>query len=154
MAVAFGFSVGDFIAAINLVVTISDALKASGQASSDHKELLGQLSCLEGVLRKIDSLEHTNASTEEILALRQAASLCANTIESFWRKASKLRDLSGGTQRSDTLQLAWRRVRWAVCKKNDINNLRASLFLHTQNLELILLLVQKYTLRVRNNGCS
>lgn len=143
MAVNFGYSAGDFIATIKLVVTLSDALRASGQATLHHKQLLDQLSSLEGILKSIDRLGSADAAAEEILALRQTACLCASTIESFWGKAPKYRDLSCNGDRKEVLQTAWRRVKWAVCKKKDVKNLRANLLQHTQSLEISLLLVLK-----------
>ncbi|KAN0098879.1 hypothetical protein V8E51_014542 [Hyaloscypha variabilis] len=44
MPVSFGFSAGDFIAAIELVATVIDALRESGDASSEYREIVRQLS--------------------------------------------------------------------------------------------------------------
>ena len=50
MSVGFGFSVGDFIAALELVSTVIDALRQSGEASVEYRELLRQLYGLETAL--------------------------------------------------------------------------------------------------------
>jgi hypothetical protein len=43
MSVGFGFSARDFIAAIELVATVMDALRDSGDSSSEYRELVRQL---------------------------------------------------------------------------------------------------------------
>jgi hypothetical protein len=40
MPVSFGFSVGDFIAVIELVGTVVDALRSSGNAGAEYRELV------------------------------------------------------------------------------------------------------------------
>lgn len=55
MSVGFGFSVGDFIAAIELVGTVIDALRSSGSAATEYRELVGQLLSLETALLQVKS---------------------------------------------------------------------------------------------------
>ena len=43
MSVGFGFSVGDFLQAIQLVGTVIDSLSASSKSSAELRELLHQL---------------------------------------------------------------------------------------------------------------
>jgi hypothetical protein len=50
MSVGFGFSAGDFITAIELVGTVVDALRPSGNAGAEYRELLFQLLGLESAL--------------------------------------------------------------------------------------------------------
>jgi hypothetical protein len=52
MAVPFGFSAGDFMAAIHLVHKISTALRETDGASSQYNQTIGQLQGLEGLLRR------------------------------------------------------------------------------------------------------
>lgn len=40
MPVGFGFSAGDFIAAIQLVSTVIDALRDSGDSSTEYRALI------------------------------------------------------------------------------------------------------------------
>jgi hypothetical protein len=39
MSVGFGFSAGDFIATLSLVGTVIDALRSSGAAGAEYREL-------------------------------------------------------------------------------------------------------------------
>jgi hypothetical protein len=43
MSVGFGFSAGDFIAAIELVSTVVKALRESGDSSTEYQTLVSQL---------------------------------------------------------------------------------------------------------------
>ncbi|KAL8868896.1 MAG: hypothetical protein Q9174_004681, partial [Haloplaca sp. 1 TL-2023] len=73
MSVGFGFSAGDFIAAIKLVGTVIDALGNSSKASSELQELLAQLHSLETALRDVKNLEIHESLHAEHVALRQSA---------------------------------------------------------------------------------
>jgi hypothetical protein len=53
MSVSFGFSAGDFIAAIELVGTVIDALLSSSTASLEYRELISQLLSLETALIQV-----------------------------------------------------------------------------------------------------
>ena len=57
MSVGFGFSAGDFIAALNLVSTVIDALRDSGDASLEYRELVRQLYTLEQALFRVKRIE-------------------------------------------------------------------------------------------------
>ena len=145
MSIGFGFSVGDIFTTIEAVATVCDALRASGLASLEHQELLSQLSTLEAILRRIQCLQSDEASQYEITALQDTASLCRCTIDDFWNRASKYHNGLDKKVSSDLrleIRNKWRRIKWAVLKKNDILALRANLSAHIQALQLMLNLVQ------------
>jgi hypothetical protein len=71
MSVGFGFSVGDFIAALELVADVIDALRESGEASKRYRELVRQLDSLESVLLRVKRLELDEAQYAEYIALQQ-----------------------------------------------------------------------------------
>jgi hypothetical protein len=71
MSVGFGFSAGDFIAAIELVGTVVDALRSSGHAGAEYRELVAQLSSLELVLIQITRVKVEETVYMEVIALRQ-----------------------------------------------------------------------------------
>ncbi len=50
MAVPFGFSAGDFIAALKVVKDVIDALHDSGGAGAEYRELIDELYLLETAL--------------------------------------------------------------------------------------------------------
>lgn len=92
MPVPFGFEVGDFIAALELVGTINNALRESGGSGSEYRELVNQLSQLydlETALLQVKQLELEDEQPSEHIALRQAASRCQQTIDNFWTKITR-----------------------------------------------------------------
>lgn len=80
MSVGFGFSVGDFISALELVATVVDALRESGESSSEFRALVAQLQTLRAALESVNSLVLDGQRQGETLALRQAAAQCQKTI--------------------------------------------------------------------------
>jgi hypothetical protein len=57
MAAGFRFSAGDFISALPLVATVIDALRESGESSSEYRDLVTRLHTLESALLRVKILE-------------------------------------------------------------------------------------------------
>ncbi|OBT46768.1 hypothetical protein VE00_02643 [Pseudogymnoascus sp. WSF 3629] len=108
----FGFSAGDFIAALELVATVIDALRESGGASSEYREIVGQLYSLETALIRVKRLEVDPTQNAELVSLQQAAAQCQLTINSFWKK------------------------------KEDVARFKADLVGHTESIQLLLMAMQ------------
>lgn len=140
MSVGFGFSAGDFIAAVNLVQTVIDALRDSGDSSCEYRSLISQLHTLETALLRVKRLDLDDHA--EVVALREAAAQCQNTIDGFWKKIEKyqpsLRSGGSGSRFKD----GWRKIKWAVLKKEDVVKFKADLMGHTESIEMLLTTVQ------------
>jgi hypothetical protein len=52
----------------------------------------------------------------------------------------QLRLRSGGSGRR--VKDGWRKVKWAICKKDDLVKLKADLVGHTESIELLLMSIQ------------
>lgn len=76
MSVGFGFSVGDFLAAPNLVETVIDALRETSEARTSFRSLIDELYALESALLRVKRHDVDNSLYIEKLALQQAASQC------------------------------------------------------------------------------
>ena len=146
MSIGFGFSVGDFIAAIELVNTVIDALRSSGNAGSEYRELVSQLIGLETTLLQVQRLEFEQSQYQEVIALKQAAAQCRKTIDGFWDKARKYQPWLGNSSSSKKSHVkeGWMKIRWAVCKKEDVAKFKTDLMGHTQSISLLLAAVQRY----------
>ena len=139
MSVGFGFSVSDFVAAVQLVGTVVDALSANSTDSSELHELYQQLRDLETTLRNIDQLDIDNSLHAEVIALKQSAAQCQSTIHNFLRETEPYQAhllLPNGGQSS--LQSKWKKVKWALCKKKHVVQFRTNLLVHTQSIQLTL----------------
>jgi hypothetical protein len=70
MSVGFGFSAGDFIAAIELVATVIDALHDSGNSISEYCELVRRLYTLETPLLRVKQPDLDESQHVEVITLR------------------------------------------------------------------------------------
>lgn len=142
MSAGFGFSAGDFVAALKLVSTITSALRASSSSSAEFQSLISQLETLRTILQRVQELEIDDEYHVEVVALRQAAAQCWRTIEGFWEKVKKYQPSLAHGGSGDMMKDGWRKVKWAVCKKEDLVRFKADLMGHAESIELLLTIVQ------------
>lgn len=142
MSVGFGVSAGDFIAAIELVGTIIDSLRRSGSASSEFRELISQLLSLEAALLEVKRLEFEVSQYAEVIALREAAAQCRRTIDAFLETVKKYQLSLGCGVSNSKLKDQWRKIKWAVCRKEDDARFKADSVGHTESIQLLLTTVQ------------
>lgn len=137
---SFGFSVGDFIAAVQLVGTVIQSVSQVGGAKAEFRELVQQLYSLQTALLKVKQLEFNIEQETDYLALKQAASQCQFTIHAFWDRASRFqRDLASDSRGAKS---TWMKIKWTLCKKDDLIKFRADLAAHTEAIALLLVTVQ------------
>jgi hypothetical protein len=138
MPVGFGFSVGDFLAALELVGTVIDALRESSHAGTNFQSLIQELYALETALLHIKRLDLDESQHADQVALQNAACQCQRMIDAFYAKVRKyqphLRD--GGT--NSRLRDGWAKIKWAVCRQEDVDTFRAEIRGHTSSLEMLL----------------
>ena len=143
MSVGFGFSVGDFIAALGLVKTVISALEDSGHVSAEFRELLRELYTLETALLGVKCLEVDDSRFAEVIALRQAAAQCQRTIDDFWTIIGTYQpQLQQGAGSGQRWKDRWIKVKWAVCRKDDVAKFKADLSMHTQSIQLLMATLQ------------
>lgn len=92
MSVGFGFSAGDFIAALNLVTTVVTSLREADGSSAEYRSLISQLYALETALLRVKRIDLDDSQYAEAIALRQAAAQCQNTIDKFWEVPAKFKN--------------------------------------------------------------
>jgi Fungal N-terminal domain of STAND proteins len=138
MPVGFGFSAGDFIAALKLVGTVIDALRESGETSTNYRELISELYSLETALLHVKRLEGDEIPQSEVISLRQAAAQCQTTIDEFWKKLRKYQPHLGSDGSTSLVKSGWIKIKWAICKKDDLARFRADLVGHSQSISVLL----------------
>lgn len=142
MSVGFGFSAGDFIAALNLVTTVLKSLRDAGGSSAEYQSLISQLYALETALLRVKQLEVDDSQYAEVIALRQAASQCQRTIDDFLKTVEKYQpSLRAGGSRN-RVKDGWRMMKWAVCKSDDLAKFKADLMGHTESIGLLMMAIQ------------
>ncbi len=145
---SFGFSLGDFLAAIELVGTVIQSLRDSGGAKASFGELVHELTSLETALLRVQQLDLGDEQKGDYAAITQVASQCQFTIERFWSKVSQFQDPLLYDSRS-VITAAWMKVRWTLCKKEDLAKFKADIAAHTQSILLLLVAVQMVSERLR-----
>ena len=142
MPVGFGFSASDFVAVLKLVRTVIDALRESSHATTSFHSLIQELCALEYALRCVKRLDPTAGDSADYAALREAACQCQQAIDGFYKKIRKYQPhlQRGGT--NSAIQDGWMKIKWAVCKKEDVENFRAEIRGHTSSIGVLLLMVQ------------
>lgn len=142
MSVGFGFSVGDFLAAVELVGNVIGALREATGSGANYRDLLKELLTLETALLHVKRLDLDSGQRTEKVALRQAATQCQRTIDDFWNTIQKyqphLREGGTGSRVKDS----WFKIRWAVCKKDDLAKFKADLRGHIVAINVLLVVVQ------------
>ncbi|KAF2810771.1 uncharacterized protein BDZ99DRAFT_462094 [Mytilinidion resinicola] len=83
MSICFGFSVGDFLAALKLTSTVIDAPRSSSCSGTQFRELLNELYTLESALLRVKRVELHDSQNVERVALSQAVAQCQRTIDGF-----------------------------------------------------------------------
>ncbi|MCJ1382343.1 hypothetical protein MMC17_005456 [Xylographa soralifera] len=138
MSVGFGFSAGDFIAAIQLVASVIDALREVGGAGDRFHDLVRELSILQHALERVQALTYDESQHFGLVALYQAAAQCQLAISDFWKKVSKSQPhlKQGGSD--SKFKDGWMKVWWTVCKKKDVERFRVDLRAHTCSILVLL----------------
>ncbi|KAG4262946.1 hypothetical protein FPRO04_12718 [Fusarium proliferatum] len=138
---AFGFSAGDFVSAVNLIVDITKALKNTGGAAEDYLQVLADLNLLKDVLSHLQQ-QQTGATRQRSSNpfaehARKQADLTLSTLANFLDLISKF-DASLGHQRSS----AWyrgvgRKAQWALVYSKHVDDLRSRIGTQIQTLNLV-----------------
>ena len=130
MPVAFGFSVGDFIASINFLIGSIKSLDDTQGAKADYQGLLKELQGLENALDGIQKLSPDPAQATQIAAVNTSIGDCRFCIDGFLQRNNKFQTLKSTNQKRWSLQSFRKNVRgvqWALWKKEDVATLRAQL---------------------------
>ncbi|PVH98987.1 hypothetical protein DM02DRAFT_469176, partial [Periconia macrospinosa] len=139
MVPAFGFSVGDFIAAIELCQKITKALKPVEGASSSFQTLVLELSSLENILQRLAALEPTESNIDHVNAIRCMALACRLPLRQFMEKIGPYEaHLGSYAQRS--FRAAGKKVKWALIIEEEINKLRAVISAKVISINMLLAL--------------
>ena len=142
---SFGFSIGDFIAVIELVGTIIKAVRETGGASTDFRELVHELSALETALLSVQQCEIDEPQITEYRALILATLECQRTMDNFWKTLCVYQPHLRVDGTSSRLKSGWMKIRWATCRGKDVEKFRSQLRGHTNSIQLLLTIIRMYT---------
>lgn len=139
--VAFGFSVGDFIAGVNLLIDAVYSLSDTYGAQADYKELERELQSLNCGLDGIKALSLSPKQATEISAVTAAVDKCFICVEAFVQRNSKFKSLESTPRKKWSLAMLRRRgrgVQWAIWKKDDVAKFRDQVHYHSGAIGMLL----------------
>jgi hypothetical protein len=123
---SFGWSAGDIVAALKLLLQIVTALKDSGGASSDLRDALSYLQTLSRTLQHLNSLQAAPLDHQDIAEnLREQCSHIRVPLQAFLDDVGRRFGsvLAVNTQRK-RLSAAPRAIQWAVSTSKKVKQLR------------------------------
>lgn len=139
---SFGFSVGDFIAALEVVGVVIDALRAGGKAARQYRELLKELWSLKLALLAVQTMDIDESLCAYESALRITASQCLGTISDFWERMQKyqlhLRLAGSGSKIISDMM----KIKWALCESDDIIKFQSDIMGHTAAIQMLIGMIQ------------
>jgi hypothetical protein len=150
MPVAFGFSVGDFIAAVKLIDDVVDAVRESGRASASFAALVEELERFKLTLSRANEIQLDARLERQQREIHYAAEQCLTVIQEFWDKAQKYEEHLYQPQRRKKIRRAVTRIKWALVKQKDVDDLREVLQSHVTNYATLLLEVSLVAARVES----
>jgi hypothetical protein len=142
MLPAFGFSIGDFIASINLIRELTKALEDGSGACAEFRLLIRELYTLEHALLEVKSLQQKDHHQQKLLALHQAASQCQNTILEFLNKIKRFQPSLSVVKSKESWRDRLRQIEWRLYKQDEVKNFRAQLAGHSASINILLITLQ------------
>lgn len=89
MAVGFGFSVGDVIAVLRLILVAADALDRSGKSGASFRALGSEIKTSASMLEIIHGLKLDDDQLVKKLAIQQATAQSLTILRDFETQISK-----------------------------------------------------------------
>ncbi|KAL9048639.1 MAG: hypothetical protein Q9162_007617 [Coniocarpon cinnabarinum] len=137
VAPAFGFSVGDFIAAIKLLNSIHKALSKTNGASQDYQDTIGRIESLVEILKLLQSLFSVSPDLDPEHTIWKLASTCQQHLQEFVDKQNKFwKRLGPSSQGRWGLRTGWRKVEWDISAAKDVENLWKSVRQDVDTIQL------------------
>lgn len=144
MAVPFGFSIGDFVGGIRVIIACIEAVHDAKGASAHYQALTAELQSLQSGLEAIDDLQLEWTAQKQHTAIAEAVLRCQRCIEAFVKRIAKYQPWLQPGLRGWTVNV--RKMRWAMCKKEDVLKFKTDLERHSSSINMLLA-----SLQVRQN---
>lgn len=138
----FGFSVGDFIAAIRITRTAINALKDAGGATDDFQALLLELQSLQTVLEALLNLPATSSTSQNHYnAVRGMACQAQVPLQSFVVKMQAefgQMDRSQSSPSSSRWKSPHQQIKWALSMSKEVQELRSVIIMKMVSMSVLL----------------
>ena len=142
--IPFGFSAGDFATAIGLIVRISKALKDSGTAAAECRDILQDLQTLQQLLGFLETLRPADGCISHINAVRGMALACHIPLLEFAQKIESYAPALGVSSSKSAFTRGVKKVQWAVLVEEEVAKFRGTIAAKVQNIILLLKAFNRY----------
>ena len=143
--VTFGFSVGDFVAGISLIIDAVHSLSDTHGAPADYEELGRQLKNLRNGFECIEGLNLYVTQCAQRSAVDTALNDCRLCLDDFVKRNGKIKSLEAPSGRQwslAALKRQGRKVQWALWKKADVAKFRGAIQQHSDAVQMLLASIQ------------
>lgn len=123
----FGWSAGDIVVSIHILVKICEAFKEAGGASSRFEESRGFLEGFKAILSKLDAHSRRNPNLENAAEIAQQLKLIDAPYCRFEKFMLDFQPALGPTSTYSSIRKAPRKVTWAVKELSTVSGKVAEL---------------------------
>ena len=149
MPAPFGFSIGDFIAVVELITKVRKALKNSGGAASEYQDVVQELESLQSILTNLGTLHFKErAGTSPALRLTNLISTCQRPLKDFLEHIARYQASLDVSTHRNLLHTVPRKAQWGVFMGEEIPKLRSVVAAKILQLQLVLQSYSMYELRL------
>ena len=154
MAVGFGFSMSDLFAALKIIKDSCEAVDDKKGAVADYASLASEIRSLWDGLEAVEEIvSDPDLSEKQIAAIRRTVDASYDSVESFLESISDYQPHLASN--SSSFRSNYRKIKWALCKKDDVSKFRAQLGRHISAINMLLITFQaKQTLDAKNSKGS
>ena len=141
MAVGFGFSVSDLCMGLKLIQDSVEALDIKKGSAEDYRNILIEIISLREALENVESLLSCESLPHrQRTALERSSLACQTCIDDFLYSIAKYQPHLNAFSKGFTP--SFRKIKWALCRKEDVANFRAQLGRHASSINMLLITFQ------------
>ncbi|KAL9609799.1 MAG: hypothetical protein Q9167_005453 [Letrouitia subvulpina] len=142
MSINFGFSIGDVIAIVSVIKTSIRAFNETKGSSATFQNLIQELQNLEDSLEAVEAVQSESPTGRQADAIQRAIKRCHRCTDAFVRDIAKYQPWL--TPKSTGIRATVGKIKWALCKNDDILRFRDQIMHHQSALQTLLLVQANY----------
>jgi hypothetical protein len=146
MVPAFGFSVGDFIAAGRLLVKVKQAFHDQQGASAQYQHLIQNIEALQTIFNYLQTLESDEATRGLVNGIRAQAAISLQPLKVFVDSVEKYDKRLGVRSIGRGTGAKARQAQWAVMVAEEVPKVLSVVSLEVQKMNLLLTVGQLWAL--------
>ena len=134
----FGFSVGNFIAAAELLSKVKRAFHDHHGASAEYQQLVQQVEALQMIFEYLQTLDSDESARGLVNAIRAQAAVSLQPLRLFLESIEKYDKTLGARNVAGGLGVRARQAQWALSVTKEVPKLLDTISLEIQKMNLML----------------